>query len=337
MARERSRRVPAPRLKWCVVNAVKERSDLAGRLPRYLKTRELQVFLAVAESHSIAEAARRLSLTQPAVSKCINELENTLGVALFERDSRGISPTRYGEVLSRRAHSIFGEIRLAGEEISQLKGADSGKVSIGVMPVAAGGFAAAAVADLMTSHPGVCVSILEGDHEMLFEALRNRQIDLVVGRLPADLSASDLETELLYHDQLCVAAHPTHPLTQRKTIELEELADEYCVIPRLHSLAYQQLTRCFLHNRVRFPHKLVDTLSVQSVDALLATGKFIVLGLPCKVVDNRPGTGLVKLPISLDTDWGPVGISYLAGHELLPVASQLISFMKKHCASPAAI
>ena len=197
MARERSRRVPAPRLKWCGVKAVKERSDLAGRLPRYLKTRELQVFLAVAESHSIAEAARRLSLTQPAVSKCINELENTLGVALFERDSRGISPTRYGEVLSRRAHSIFGEIRLAGEEISQLKGADSGKVSIGVMPVAAGGFAAAAVADLMTSHPGVCVSILEGDHEMLFEALRNRQIDLVVGRLPADLSASDLDRTAL--------------------------------------------------------------------------------------------------------------------------------------------
>lgn len=313
---------------------MKKPSRLAARLPRHLKTRELQVFLAVAESRSIAEAARRLFLTQPAVSKCINELENTLGVTLFERDNRGIYPTRYAEILSRRAHSIFGEIRLAGEEISQLKGADSGRVSIGVMPVAAGGFAATAVADLMTSHPGICVSILEGDHEVLFEALRTRQIDLAVGRLPADLSESDLKTELLYHDQLCVAAYQTHPLTQRKTIELEELADEYCIIPRLHSLAYQQLTRWFLQSKARFPHKLVDTLSVQSVDALLATGKFIVLGLPCKVVDNRPGTGLVKLPINLGTDWGPVGISYLAGHELLPVASRLIALMKKYCASP---
>lgn len=304
---------------------------LAERLPRYLKTRELQVFLAVAESRSIAEASRRLALTQPAVSKCINELENTLGITLFERDSRGIYPTRYAEILSRRAYSIFGEIRLAGEEISQLKGADSGKVSIGVMPVAAGGFAAAAVVDLMTSHPGVCVSILEGDHEILFEALRTRQIDLAVGRLPADLSESELKTELLYHDQLCVAAHHTHPLTQRKTVELKELADEYCVIPKVHSLAYQQLTRCFLQNRVRFPHKLVDTLSVQSVDALLATGKFIVLGLPCKVIDNRPGTGLVRLPINLGTDWGPVGISYLAGHKLLPVARRFIALIKKYC------
>jgi len=61
--------------------------SLADRLPRYLKTRELQVFLAVAESRSIAEAARRLASTQPAVSKSINELESTLGVTLFERDS----------------------------------------------------------------------------------------------------------------------------------------------------------------------------------------------------------------------------------------------------------
>ena len=110
--------------------------SLADRLPRYLKTRELQVFLAVAESRSIAEAARRLSLTQPAVSKSINELESTLGVTLFERDSRGIYPTRYAEVLRKRALVIFGEIRLAGEEITQLTNADSGKISLGAMPVA---------------------------------------------------------------------------------------------------------------------------------------------------------------------------------------------------------
>ena len=313
------------------ISCVADTYSLADRLPRYLKTRELQVFLAVAESRSIAEAARRLSLTQPAVSKSINELESTLGVTLFERDSRGIYPTRYAEVLRKRALVIFGEIRLAGEEITQLTNADSGKISLGAMPVAAAGLAAAAVTELMLAHPGICVSITEGDHEVLFEALRNRQLDLVIGRLPADLSQDEFATQLLYHDQLCVAAHHSHPLAQRKKLTLEELVDEYCIIPKEHSLAYQQLVKIFLNKKLKLPSRRVDTLSVLSVDALLATGKFIIFGLPRKVVEHRPAAGLVILPIDLDTDWGPVGITYLKSPELLPGARRLISYLQRHC------
>ena len=305
--------------------------SLAERLPRYLKTRELQVFLAVLESRSIAEASRRLSLTQPAVSKSLGELELTLGVALFDRDSRGIYPTRYAEVLAKRAYSIFGEIRLVGEEITQLTSADSGRVSLGVMPVAAGSFAAAAVAELMTAHPGVCVSVTEGDHEMLFEALRNRQLDLVVGRLPAHLSQDEFRTELLYNDRLCVAAHQSHPLAKRRKIALEELTNEYCILPKLHSLAYQQLTQTFLRNNLDLPAKRVDTLSLQTVDGLLATGKFIVLGAPRRVIEKRAGRGQVILPVDLDTDWGPVGITYHATQELLPAVEALAACLKRHC------
>lgn len=305
--------------------------SLADKLPRYLKTRELQVFLAVLESRSIAEASRRLSLTQPAVSKSIGELESTLGIVLFDRDSRGIYPTRYAEVLAKRAYSIFGEIRLVGEELTKLTSAAGGRVSLGVMPVAAGSFAAEAVAELMTVYPGVCVSVTEGDHEILFEALRNRQLDMVVGRLPADLSQEEFRTELLYNDQLCVAAHKSHPLAKRRKIALEELVNEYCIIPKLHSLAYQQLTQTFLRNRLDLPAKRVDTLSIKTVDGLLATGKFVVLGLPSKVVDNSTELGQVILPVDLDADWGPVGITYHAAQELLPAAKALAACLKKHC------
>lgn len=305
--------------------------SLTDKLPRYLKTRELQVFLAVAESSSIAEAARRLSLTQPAVSKSINELESTLGVTLFERDSRGIYPTRYAEVLRKRALVIFGEIKLAGEEITQLTDAGAGKISLGTMPVAAAGLAAAAVTELMLAHPGIRVSITEGDHEVLFEALRNRELDLVIGRLPADLSEDEFATQLLYHDQLCVAAHNSHRLAQREELTLEELVDERCIIPKEHSLAYQQLARTFLDKKLNLPSRRVDTLSVLSVDALLATGKYIIFGLPRKIVEHRPAAGLVILPVDLDTDWGPVGITYLKSHELLPGAKYLISCLQRQC------
>ncbi len=289
------------------------------------------MFIAVVEARSIAEAARRLSLTQPAVSKSIHELEATLGVPLFERDSRGIQPTGYAQVLYRRALVIFGEIRLAGEEITQLASSGTGKVALGTMPVAAAGLSALAVTDLVQAYPGISVSITEGDHDALTEALRNRQLDLVVGRLPADTNSEEFTTELLYHDQLCVAAHHSHPLAQRRSVTLEEIAREYCIVPKEHSLAYQQLARVFFDRKLRLPQRRIDTLSVLCVDALLATGKFVILGLPRKVVEYRPTSGLVVLPVELDTDPGPVGITCLKAHALLPSATYLIGCLRRRC------
>lgn len=304
---------------------------LADSLPRLLKTQELRVFITVVETRSITETARQLSLTQPAISKSIRGLEGILGVPLFDRDNRGMQPTRYAQLLYRRAQAIFGEIRLAGEEITQLAVCGSGSVAIGTMPVAAAGLLALAVVDLALAHPETNISIMEGDYNILVDALYNRQIDLAIGRLPANPDSEIFETDPLYFDQLCVAAHHSHPLAQRRSVTLEEVVQEHCILPKEESLAYQQLERALSNKGISLPQHRIDTLSILSVDALLSTGKFIVVGLPNKVVEYRPASGLVVLPVELDTNPRPVGIIWLKAYGQLPSTKYLVKCLHKHC------
>src|SRR5215467_9167280 len=86
-----------------------------------LKLHELQVLLAVAQAGSMAKAAARLALSEPAVSRSISDMENTLGVSLFDRSSKGVKPTPYGRALIKRGVAVFDELRQGISEIEAIK------------------------------------------------------------------------------------------------------------------------------------------------------------------------------------------------------------------------
>ena len=87
---------------------------------RRLKLRELRVLLAAVQAGSMAKAAKQLAISQPAVSRAIDDLEKTLGVPLFDRTARGIEPTQYGRALLRRGVAVFDELKQRVQEIAHL-------------------------------------------------------------------------------------------------------------------------------------------------------------------------------------------------------------------------
>ena len=95
-------------------------------ITRRVTLRELRLFVTAARSGSMSKAASDIGLTQPALSRCITELERTLGVLLFDRTNRGISPTPHGEVLLRRATGVLEDLRHAVDELRSLSGASGG-------------------------------------------------------------------------------------------------------------------------------------------------------------------------------------------------------------------
>src|SRR4051794_20234091 len=98
---------------------------------RRLKLRQLEILLAVADTGSMAKAATRLGVTQPAISRAIADAEHTLGVPLFDRSSQGVEPTQYGHALLKRGIAAFDEIDQGVRDIEFLADPTAGEVRIG--------------------------------------------------------------------------------------------------------------------------------------------------------------------------------------------------------------
>ena len=89
-------------------------------ITRKFRLRHLELIAELYDCRSILKASRRLSLTQPTVTKALQDVESTLGVRLFERSNRGLEPTPYGEIFARHAKIVLAQLRHAAEELEGL-------------------------------------------------------------------------------------------------------------------------------------------------------------------------------------------------------------------------
>src|SRR5262245_50334025 len=109
------------------------------RIERRLKLHDVRVLMSVVEAGSMAKAAQRLGTSQPAVSRSIADLENTLGVRLLERSAWGVEPTQYGEAIIRRGLAVFDELRQGVKDIEFLADPTAGELRIGCPEAIASG------------------------------------------------------------------------------------------------------------------------------------------------------------------------------------------------------
>src|SRR6478752_7401354 len=192
-----------------------------------IKYRHLQCFLAVAQHGSLQKAADVLAITQPAVSKTLKELEDLLAVRLFERGRRGAVTTREGEAFLRHAGASVSALREAVASVAQTRRQGNAVVAIGVLPTVAPWLLpqlllrqdAEATEDAHTS-----LRIHTGANPELLARLRQRELDLVIGRFAEPAHMLGLSFEHLYADPLVLAVRPGHPLLAQAALKAGVLA-----------------------------------------------------------------------------------------------------------------
>ena len=154
------------------------------RLGRHLKLRDLNVLNAVVRCGSMGKAAAQLSVSQPAISKAIAEMEYTLGVPLLDRSPRGVQPTIYGRGLLDRGLVAFDELRQAVKHIEFLADPTAGEVRVATPVILASGFVAAVADRLSRKYPRIVVHLVAAESAMTYRALEERKVELVfVGNL----------------------------------------------------------------------------------------------------------------------------------------------------------
>jgi len=177
-----------------------------------MREAHLRDLIAVIETGSVRSAARKLGLTQAAVSKNLTALERSLGVPLLVRSAQGVEPTDYGRIALRRARVVDAELRRLQEELDSLQGGHPGDVNVGLSATAEAMLLPEALARFRERTPGVLVSITGGRSSSTIAALREAKIDFAIGPLPPGEEAHDLTTERLFSSDLGIVVRAGHPL-----------------------------------------------------------------------------------------------------------------------------
>jgi DNA-binding transcriptional LysR family regulator len=197
-----------------------------------MELRQLIYAVAVADERHFTRAAARLHTAQPAISHQIRKLELELGIELFERGRRGAAPTAAGEVVLARARRVLIELDALREEVAAIRDLERGQVELGAVQNLGPLDLAALMADFHAARPGIDVRLREVSTEAMYALVAADQLDLAVAALDVPVPGA-LEARTLLHEPLILALPGAHPLAQRKTVRVEELADDaFVAFPR---------------------------------------------------------------------------------------------------------
>ena len=189
------------------------------RLGRHLNLRDLNVLMTVARCGSMGKAAAQLSVSQPAVSKAVADLEYALGVRLLDRTQRGAEPTVYGRALLDGGLNAFDELKQAVKQIEFLADPTAGEVRVGSTVIVASSFIATTVDRLSRQYPRVTVHLLAAEAAMIYRALEEREVEVVIAGIFDSTAKDNMNAEVLYDDPFVVAAGARNPWCRRRRVK----------------------------------------------------------------------------------------------------------------------
>lgn len=280
-----------------------------------IKFRHLLCFLEVARLGSLARAADRLAVSQPAVSKTLKELEEVLDASLFERGKGGAVLTEAGIAFLRYAGPCVQALR---DGVESLRGGEyaASSARLGVLSTVEGAFLPEVVRRLHARHGALVVSVVTGPSAHLLSQLRVGELDLVVGRMTDSPQIQGLTFEHLYNEPLTLVVRAGHPLLGRP-LDAAELEEYPLVLPTAGTTIRKRVDSLFVEHGLRQSSRRLETLSL-SLSRRYVDDSDAVWMAPLDAVRAALGKGeLAELAPQLQEAGGSVGI---CSNALLPLS-----------------
>jgi len=300
------------------------------RVGRRVKLRDLHIALAVADAGSMTRAAEELAVSYPVVSKTISDLEHTLGVKLFDRSISGVKPTHYGRALLKSGVTVFDEMRKGLQQIDSIKQPDAGDLHIGSSIVTDAGLLPAVMERFAQDFPRAAVHVTpENIAVQQYDNLRERKVEMVLGRLPATMNEPDLVTETLFDEPHVVVAGSESRWAKKRNLRLADLMGEPWALAEAGSLARSLHDDLFRRSGVEAPSATVLTVSLHLYMRLIETGRWLGL-VPASVMRfGGKDMKLKVLSVKVSTPPSPVGIITVKDRTLTPLGERFIECTRR--------
>lgn len=294
-----------------------------------LKTRQLLLLQALAEEGNIHRASQALSMTQPAASKLLKDLEDVLGVQLFDRLPRGMRPTWYGEAMIRHARMALSSLNQAYDEVEALKAGRFGQVSVGAITTPGLTLLPAAVAKLKARHPTLRVNLQIETSDVLLERLAQGKLDMMVGRLFERHDKTQLRYVPLAEEPISAMVRPGHPLLAYPGLSLRDLAGLGWLVPPVGSVLRHRWELMFQEDGLHAPDNLIETTALLFTTTMLQQSDMVAV-MARDVADYYGGHGLVAtLPIKLTCKMDAYGLITRSDRLLSPAGEVLMRALRE--------
>ncbi|ENQ1864490.1 LysR family transcriptional regulator [Klebsiella pneumoniae] len=299
-----------------------------GLFSQRIRLRHLHTFVAVAQQGTLGRTAETLNLSQPALSKTLNELEQLTGTRLFERGRLGAQLTLVGEQFLTHAVKVLDALNSAGQALNRKEGLNNDIVRIGALPTAALGILPTVIGQFHKQQKDITLQVATMNNTMLLAGLKSGEIDIGIGRMSDPELMSGLHYELLFLESLKLVVRPGHPLLQ-ETVTLSRVMEWPVVVSPKGTVPRQNAEALLQSQGCKMPAGCIETLSA-SLSRQLTVDFDYVWFVPSGAVkdDLRRGV-LTALPIATQGAGEPIGILTRVDATLTPGTQTLLSAIRK--------
>ncbi|MDA8479012.1 LysR substrate-binding domain-containing protein [Citrobacter sp. Awk 4] len=299
-----------------------------GLFSQRIRLRHLHTFVAVAQQGTLGRAAETLNLSQPALSKTLNELEQLTGTRLFDRGRLGAQLTLPGEQFLTHAVKVLDALNTAGQALNRKEGINHDVVRIGALPTAALGILPAVIGQFHQQQKETTLQVATMNNPMLLAGLKSGEIDLGIGRMSDPELMSGLNYELLFLESLKLVVRPNHPLLQ-ETVTLSRVTDWPVVVSPKGTVPRQNAEALLQSQGCKMPSGCIETLSASLSRQLTVDYDYVWFVPSGAVRDDLRQATLVSLPIPSQGAGEPIGILTRVDTTLSSAAQTLISTIRK--------
>lgn len=295
-------------------------------IDRRIKFRHIQCFIEICREKSLKQAAEKLFLTRPAISKTLKELEEIIGADLMTRNRAGVSLTSKGEIFLHFAEMSLASLQQGLNAISETDSTGKTRLVVGALPSVMARLIPAVTANLLLLAPNVELKILDGAHEYLMDRLRLGEIDIVIGRLGRPDAMRDISFIQLYEETVEFVVRAGHPLID--TPDLGRIGEWQVIYPPPGSAIRPLVERFLIANGVgELPNRL-ETVS-GAFGRIYTRQSDAVWIISAGVVSKEIADGLLfALPFDTSVTKGAVGLMQRAGAVPTPAEQMFLHVVR---------
>ncbi|MCB3284008.1 LysR family transcriptional regulator [Klebsiella pneumoniae] len=299
-----------------------------GLFSQRIRLRHLHTFVAVAQQGTLGRAAETLNLSQPALSKTLNELEQLTGTRLFERGRLGAQLTLVGEQFLTHAVKVLDALNSAGQALNRKEGLNNDIVRIGALPTAALGILPTVIGQFHKQQKDITLQVATMNNTMLLAGLKSGEIDIGIGRMSDPELMSGLHYELLFLESLKLVVRPGHPLLQ-ETVTLSRVMEWPVVVSPKGTVPRQNAEALLQSQGCKMPAGCIETLSASLSRQLTVDFDYVWFVPSGAVKDDLRSGVLTALPIATQGAGEPIGILTRVDATLTPGTQTLLSAIRK--------
>lgn len=292
-----------------------------------LNLRQLQTFVTVARLSSFTRAARLLHLSQPALTKQVRQLEETLGVRLFDRNTRTVELTRIGKELTPVVNQLLQEIEAVVVNTKELAAQSRGIIRIAALPSISSTILPTAVARFKERYPGISVILKDVVAQRLVTMVKAEEVDFGIGSL--NVADPEVRFSLLLTDRMIVVFSPGSALERKKTIGLTDLVGLPLVLMDPGSSVRKLVDQAF-ESIGEFAKPAFEATYMSTAAGMVKAGLGVTI-LPSSAFEMGELTGLRTRPIMRPALTREIGVIEKSGRSLAPAAESFLQTMKVVC------